>query len=130
MSLFQDIGDELLVIAEATISGLTTEPRIVPIQRMTQYPFAYSFIAEAPASRLDYVQEHREIVAVLVLATSGETQAAMYTKLEALRTAIYVDRTLGGICDTLFVSQMVPFEEPEPGILKGGTITVTCLVDG
>ncbi len=128
MSVYGDILDEILSVA---VPAYTTSRDPKPFSAVHTYPYAYAFMQSHAADRLEWTQEAREYTAVLVIATRGETQEEIYTRIDAVVTNLYgeANRSLSSSVDWFHVAGVVPFELQNPADGKGATFTIVCRVD-
>lgn len=128
MSDFGTIIDAALAAAAGAVAGLTTyrelRDPVSGFSRGADYPVLMGAGVAAPSTEADHFQEERNIGFVLYLCTHSETQESTYQKADAIRAALYADRTLGGVVERLNVANMEPFESPDSPV-QGMVVTVT-----
>ena len=116
MSFLGELLDACLAVGASALPGATVQRGLTPISGLTPVPrVLMGYAIEAPAAELAHLQERRSPRLGLWLVEAGRTQEEAYADADALRTALYADRSLGGLADSLFVENVEPFEHVADG---------------
>jgi len=130
MSAAGAVMDALNAIAVAAVVGLVAERGIRLPDDLTTDELPHLFATPSGAAPLEVVallphqQEGVTYTVVLVLVTVSETQEETLARVDLIRDAIRADRSLGGIVQAAFVSEVELVEHPDTPI-KTAALVVT-----
>ena len=126
MSVIGDIVDAIIVDVKAAVSGIHTETENFSLSRLTHRDLPHCGVVATlyTAEALDFRQELQTWEIELQLVQSGGTREDLEVKIEAIRTEIFADPTLGGKVDRAFMLSSVPHSQAGSPQLVG-TIVVT-----
>lgn len=121
MSVVGDIVDAIIVDVKAAVQGIHTETENFSLSRLTHRELPHcGVISTAYASEpIDFRQELQTWEVDLTLVQSGGTREDLEVKIEAIRTQIFADPTLGGKVDRAFMLSAVPHSQADSEKLIG-----------
>lgn len=128
MSDYSDIGQAILDVWVGAIPGgdpANSSLNFVAFDSITpgQMPYVLPIEAAEQSTELVAVQEGRVLTFTFAQVSEGDDTVSMWADLDAVREALYADRTLGGLVDKLFVpARAVPAVATDNRML--GTIDV------
>jgi hypothetical protein len=127
VSEWGQVIDAVLAKVVAADSAVTTRRGLVGLSLIPsdQYPHAMGYVLQATSELLSggYLQETRRLEVVVLFVSNGESQEAVYQRFDAVREALYADRTLGGLVRRLFVSDGLPLEDEASAVM---TLRLVC----
>jgi hypothetical protein len=107
-----------VVAADPTV---TTRRGLVGLSAIPSdaYPHAMGYVLQATSELVagGYLQETQRLEVTVLFVSKGETQEAVYSRFDAVREALYADRTLGGLVRRLFVSDGLPLEDAASAVM-------------
>ena len=126
MSEIGTILDQIMAVADAAVSDLSSERGLRVVDHLSDGEFPHLFVhnPERRRERIDFKQFAVVLEVPLLLATTGETQEQLLAKVELIKEALEGDAVLNPEGTDLFVASEEIRENPGDPI-KGAEMLVT-----
>jgi len=138
MSSTGAVMDAVGAVAVAAVTELLAENvtrGLRPLRDLPSDAFPHLFLSPSGGTPLESVellsdlQERVTYTFAVGLVTDGDTQEETLSKLDAIRTALRSDRTLGGLVLSTYVSELGLLEHPDAGDRRVGDLVITAVAE-